>query len=159
MADVEREAQIEALMRVIIELTQIKERHSALMRHTVDEEGVELAAYRALFELYHHGAMRSSELADRIYTDPSTASRYVSTLTALGLVARSPDPRDRRAALIDLTDSGRARIGRIRAFRSERLTPVLDEWTDEELATFVNLGNKALAQFDRAVRLMKGIDE
>jgi DNA-binding MarR family transcriptional regulator len=159
MTECVRGHRIEELVRVIVELTHMKERQVALLRHDVDDEGVELAAYRALFELFHHGAMRSSELADRIFTDPSTASRYVTTLTTLGLVDRRPDPRDRRAALIDLTDSGRAKIDQIKARRTEFLTPLLDEWTDEELNTFVALGDKALAQFDRAMRLLKGTEE
>ncbi|WP_019201065.1 MarR family winged helix-turn-helix transcriptional regulator [Tsukamurella sp. 1534] len=155
MTDDERAQRIEDLVRVIAELTRLKERHAAMTRHAVAPDGVELAAYTALFALVNDGPMRSSVLAETIHTDPSTASRYVTTLTTLGYAERSPDPSDRRAALVAATDAGREKFEFIREQRNLRLRPLLEQWTDEEIDQFVTLGNRALGQFEQALRLMR----
>ncbi|BDH55515.1 MarR family winged helix-turn-helix transcriptional regulator [Tsukamurella sp. PLM1] len=153
--DEERAKRVEGIVGVIVELTRLKERHAAITRNVVAPDGVELAAYAALFALEKDGPMRSSVLAERIHTDPSTASRYVSTLTNLGYADRTPDPSDRRAALVAATEAGREKVAHIRAQRNERLRPLLAEWTDEEIDQFVALGNRALDQFEQALSLMR----
>lgn len=151
----QRAERIEGFVNVIVELTRLKERQAAMTRNTLAPDGVELAAYAALFALVAEGPMRSSALADRIHADPSTASRYVTTLHSLGYAERSPDPSDRRAALVGATDAGRAKVEAIRAQRNERLRPLLAEWTDEEMDQFIELGNRALGQFEHALTLLK----
>lgn len=155
MTDDERADKIEGIVRVIVELTRLKERHAAMTRHAVAPDGVELAAYAALFALVKDGPMRSSALAETIYTDPSTASRYVTTLTNQGYAERTPDPSDRRAALVAATQAGRDKVAFIREQRNKRLRPLLEEWTDEEIDQFVKLGTRALDQFEHALKFMR----
>ena len=64
----------------------------------------------ALFELGTNGAMRLVRLAELLAVTAPTASRAVDVLEANGLVERHPDPQDRRAQQIALTDSGRTRF-------------------------------------------------
>ncbi|BDD80808.1 hypothetical protein TPB0596_05710 [Tsukamurella pulmonis] len=155
MTDEERADRIEGIVGVIAELTRLKERHAVMTRHAVAPDGVELAAYTALFALVKDGPMRSSVLAEQIHTDPSTASRYVSTLTGLGYAERTADPSDRRAALVSATDEGRAKVDFIRQQRNAKLRPLMEEWTDEEIDQFVILGTRALQQFEQALKLMR----
>jgi DNA-binding MarR family transcriptional regulator len=68
--------------------------------------------------------MRSSELAHHLQIAPRSATEVVDALEAKGLVARSPDPTDRRATLVSLTPKGTALIDdvrRARGLESERL--------------------------------------
>lgn len=155
MTDEERADRIEGIVGVIAELTRLKERHAVMTRNAVAPDGVELAAYTALFALVKDGPMRSSVLAEQIHTDPSTASRYVSTLTGLGYAERTADPSDRRAALVSATDEGRAKVDFIRQQRNAKLRPLMEEWTDEEIDQFVVLGTRALQQFEQALKLMR----
>ncbi len=48
-------------------------------------------------------------LAERLSADASTVSRLLKPLLAAGLIAIDPDPGDRRARLVRLTDAGHAR--------------------------------------------------
>jgi DNA-binding MarR family transcriptional regulator len=50
----------------------------------------------------------------------------VHRLEADGLVARTPDPADARAALVTLTADGAAALARLRRARGAALAPVLD---------------------------------
>ncbi len=139
------------MVRMIADLTRMKERHAAVIRHTVDDDGVEIAAYHALFELANNGPMRSSELAERTHADPSTTSRHVTTLVDLGHAERSPDPRDRRASLVSATDAGVAKVEEIKRYRAERLAPLLEDWTDDDIERFVDLGTRVLHIFEESI--------
>src|SRR5918993_1164591 len=66
---------------------------------------VDPMAYPLLFNL-QAGPMRVSALAEAIHSDVSTVSRQVSTLVDLGFVTRGPDPDDRRAQALALTEAG-----------------------------------------------------
>ena len=79
----------------------------------------------ALFELNASESLRLNELAERIVTSPPTASRAVDALVSLGLVERVPDPRDRRAVQIRVTDYGRGRVAERIARVGETLGPAL----------------------------------
>lgn len=82
---------------------------------------------------------RVSEIAERVYLDISTVSRHVSALAAEGLIAKVPDPTDRRAHVLTLTDAGRAMLADLRARRNAWLAEVVADWSDEDLATFDTL--------------------
>ncbi len=52
------------------------------------------------------------ELATRTMTDPSSVSVVLDKLEARGLVARTPDPEDRRRTHLSLTSSGKRALSR-----------------------------------------------
>jgi DNA-binding MarR family transcriptional regulator len=79
----------------------------------------------ALFETADGGPFRLSELADRIGTTAPTASRAVDGLVELGLLERQPDPKDRRAVQIDVSQSGREQVEERKARAVEALTPAV----------------------------------
>ena len=73
------------------------------------------AQLRALRVLRRHGVMRLSELSDQLHIAPRSATEVVDALEARGLVQRRPDPGDRRATLVELTDDGTGVLEAIRA--------------------------------------------
>ncbi|MFD5466933.1 MarR family winged helix-turn-helix transcriptional regulator [Kitasatospora sp. NPDC127059] len=64
-------------------------------------------------------AMRLSDLADQLHIAPRSATTVVDALEDAGLVERRPDPADRRAVRILLTEAGRAAVERIGQVRDE----------------------------------------
>jgi DNA-binding MarR family transcriptional regulator len=72
---------------------------------------------RALAELLRHGPMRPGELAEHLRIAPRSATEVVDDLQDRGLVARTPDPGDRRATLVHLTPAGQAAGDAIQAAR------------------------------------------
>ncbi|MCG6493700.1 MarR family winged helix-turn-helix transcriptional regulator [Kitasatospora sp. A2-31] len=64
-------------------------------------------------------AMRLSELADRLHIAPRSATTVVDALEEAGMVERTPDPADRRAVRIVLTEAGQAAVERIGQVRHE----------------------------------------
>ena len=71
-------------------------------------------------------SLRVNELAREVVLSPPAMSRFVDRLVAAGCVRREPDPRDRRAQRVVLTDAG---IDLLR-----RMWPVYAAGIDEHFA-------------------------
>ena len=97
---------------------------------------------RALRVLGHHGALHMSALSDRLHIAPRSVTEVVDALEGRGLVARRPDPADRRATLVELTGSGEDMLSAIRAARgleAERAFDRLSAADRERLARILRL--------------------
>jgi DNA-binding MarR family transcriptional regulator len=64
------------------------------------------AQFRALRVLRRHGVMRLSELSDRLKIAARSTTEVIDALQARDLAGRRPDPDDRRATLVELTEHG-----------------------------------------------------
>ena len=62
---------------------------------------------RALKVISRHEGIRPGELAAQLRVAPRSVTDVVDALEARGLLAREPDPGDRRATVLVLTASGR----------------------------------------------------
>jgi DNA-binding MarR family transcriptional regulator len=97
---------------------------------------------RALNILLRDGTMRPSELSEHLRIAPRSTTEVVDGLQERGLVQRRPDPGDRRATLIALTDQG-AEVGRaIQAARdadAERFFSSLSAADRADLARILRL--------------------
>ncbi|WP_427384429.1 MarR family winged helix-turn-helix transcriptional regulator [Janibacter sp. G56] len=97
--------------------------------------GLDPAAWPVVFSI-EPDDMRVSEIADWIHSDISTVSRHVTALAGHGIVAKIPDPRDGRAQLVHLTDTGRALVTDLRRQRDQWFGEFLADWSDDDLAAF-----------------------
>ena len=68
----------------------------------------DLSWYDLLWTLYRQPgrSLRVKELADEVVLSPTAMSRFVDRVEAAGYVRREPDPDDRRALQVTLTDEG-----------------------------------------------------
>ena len=73
-----------------------------------------------------NGPVGLSWLAQEEGMNPTMLSRVVWRLEDAGLLARRPDPRDRRAALVEVTAAGRRLHERIRAERTDALSQLIE---------------------------------
>lgn len=73
----------------------------------IAETGIGLTAgeCRTLVHLARAGEVRQTALAERMGIEAMTASGYLDRLETNGLVERRPDPSDRRAKLLVLTEA------------------------------------------------------
>jgi DNA-binding MarR family transcriptional regulator len=78
--------------------------------------------------------MRVSELAEQLDVERSTVSRRVSQLIDQGLVVRSVDEKDHRAALLSLTLPGRRALARIQDAWRQTLLELTGGWRDRDRA-------------------------
>lgn len=95
--------------------------HAAfLLKARVEEElqaelGLLLADNEALLHLAHSDhPPRMSAIAERLILSPGGTTKVIDRLESMGYVTRRPDPTDRRATVVDLTDAGRDAMDRAR---------------------------------------------
>jgi DNA-binding MarR family transcriptional regulator len=108
-----------------------------LTHETLEPIGITPGQSRAVAVLMRHGVMRLSELSDHLRIAPRSTTEVVDGLQERGLVERRPDPADRRATLVALTDAGQATAEAIRTARhaeAERFFANLDDADRETLA-------------------------
>lgn len=98
------------------------------------------AAERILLaRLVSDGARRATDLAAESFLDLSTVSRQVRSLVERGLVARRPDPEDRRGYLLTATDAGHEAYGEFQRQREAELAALLAPWPPEDRYQLVRL--------------------
>jgi DNA-binding MarR family transcriptional regulator len=109
-----REFQEEAMRRARCNLTRA---HAALLGR--------------LSEL---GPLRTGELAAMLGIDNSTITPQVQKLARARLIAREPDPKDGRAAMLTITAEGQQLLERLHRTRREMLLEKLRDWTPSDRA-------------------------
>ncbi len=67
-----------------------------------------LAEARILFELFHNGEFRATDLSRQLAMDPAQISRIVQRLSDNGMIEVNPGAYDRRTRTVGLTEEGRA---------------------------------------------------
>ena len=87
---------------------------------------------RALRVLTRHGAMRLSELSGHLHIAPRSATEVADALESRGLIQRRPDPADRRATLVELTEQGTSVLEAIRAARGTEAERVFSRRSDAD---------------------------
>jgi len=101
--------------------------NSRLARRAFDErvraDGVTGPQARLLLMIERSPGENQGHYADLLDVEPITLCRMVDRLEDAGLVERRPDPNDRRARRLHLTDKSRAKLARLR----DRLDTMVDE--------------------------------
>jgi DNA-binding MarR family transcriptional regulator len=92
------------------------------------------AQFRALRVLRRDGAMRLSELSDRLKIAARSTTEVIDALQARDLAARRPDPDDRRATLVELTEHGMQVLHGIREARGSESDRAFDRLTPADRA-------------------------
>jgi DNA-binding MarR family transcriptional regulator len=87
-------------------------------------------------------ALRLSELANQLGIVPRSATTVVDDLEAAGLVARKPDPDDRRATLVNLTPAGTKLLTTIRRHRRDAMVSLVERLEPSEQTELLRLLNR-----------------
>lgn len=82
---------------------------------------------------------RPGELAHDLDVAPRSITAKVDQAEGDGLVRRLPDPTDRRATLVELTDTGREVLDAVASARHEGAAARLDRLTPDEQAQLLTL--------------------
>ncbi|USI74421.1 MarR family winged helix-turn-helix transcriptional regulator [Sphingomonas morindae] len=110
-------------------------------------ESVSAARLRLLLFIEKHDGARSSDVARVFGHSPRTVTEAIDGVEREGLIARVPDPQDRRAKRLALTEAGRAAIAaaapRLQHFK-QRLFSALSVEEQERLADLLTRLNERL---------------
>ena len=106
-----------------------------LVRRLRAEHRFPLSQGTVLGRLDREGAQSVSDLAASERVRPQSMAQTVADLEADGFVERSPDPGDRRRALVSLTATGRDRLEADRRHREGWLATAIEGLSPQERAT------------------------
>jgi DNA-binding MarR family transcriptional regulator len=98
---------------------------SLVVRGASGNRDLSLTAVSALGSLERIGPRRITALALAEGVSQPSMTQLIQRLAQRGLVARSSDPADGRAALVSLTDEGRAALAERRARGARRIADLL----------------------------------
>jgi len=79
-----------------------------------------------LAQLWRNGEMCAGDLADLERIQPQSLTRTLASLAEDGLIARRPDPLDRRQAVIGITEQGLAALSQDMQARELWLAKAMD---------------------------------
>jgi DNA-binding MarR family transcriptional regulator len=101
-----------------------------LMRRSFDERarsiGVTRPQWQVLSLLARHEGINQGGLAEILEVEPITLGRMIDRLQEVAVVERRPDPADRRAWRLFLTDKGNQLVDQMRPLAIETLETMLD---------------------------------
>ncbi|MFF0363479.1 MarR family winged helix-turn-helix transcriptional regulator [Streptomyces fungicidicus] len=138
-------AEIERALHRITYLSTRARQHERLMALA----GVPLdrAAVALMRKMADAEPMRPGELAARMGVEASHVTRTVQQLQKSGHVTRVPDPDDRRAQRIELTDAGREAIVRVREAGVRGMQMALADWSPDDLRQLATLFHRMVDDF------------
>jgi DNA-binding MarR family transcriptional regulator len=92
--------------------------------------------------LKRHGVMRLSELADHLRIAARSATEVIDALEARDLVGRRPDPADRRATLVEVTEHGISVLDAVSAARGTEAERVFGRLSPADRADLTRILRK-----------------
>ena len=125
--------------------------HHRMFRAVNDEmsaSGLSMTRTKMLRRLHEQGPTRQSVLAADFECSPRSITDIVDGLERLGLAERRPDPVDRRAKLVAITDAGQSALDIANVTRERLLTQIFGGLTEADRATLFRL----LGRLDEAVQ-------
>ena len=105
------------------------------------------AAVALLRQVADSDPLRPGELAHRLGVEASHVTRTVQQLQKSGYVTRVPDPDDRRAQRIELTEAGRKAVSSVRDAGARGMQMALSEWSTDELQQLATLFHRMVDDF------------
>jgi len=117
-------------MRDLLELKVLRD---------VTDAPLTLSQFHLLKLISLNGTHQVGDVAQFLGVSAPAATKNIDKLERLGLVARRSSTEDRRATLLASSPKGRRLVQRYDALKTERLEPVLEGFSEQELAQLARL--------------------
>jgi DNA-binding MarR family transcriptional regulator len=126
------------------------QRHSArTFTAALQPLGIEGRHYGVLYHVDLLGPLSQRRLMDLTGEDRTAMVRTMDDLERLGLAVRRPDPTDRRAHAVELTDKGRQVLVEAQAIAEGVAGGMLGVFTPQEQATLLHLLDRFVTASER----------
>ena len=137
------------------ELVRVAPHIGRFLRRTIEAEtGSQSIIRHGVLKTLADQPCGNAELAAAMSVSNPTMSGLIEQLVRAGLVRREPDPVDRRAVRLTITEKGRAQLATTQAVLTRALTSVMHDLDDARLTALIEglQGLDAALAKDRAKR-------
>ena len=144
----ETDAREQAALELENGISQIYQRSRARVRHLADrfEGDLQPLGFGILRYIIINGPLRAGDIVTGLGIDKAAVSRQLAQLKQLGLIASTPDPDDKRATLIEASQTAKSALEAFRAEVSAEYRTALESWPTEDIAALARL----LARFNES---------
>jgi Transcriptional regulators len=125
----------ESLGFLMVDVTRLLRR---AFKQRLEGSDLTLAQARALVYIFNQEGVRQVELADQLEVQPITLARLIDQLEEMKLVVRQPDPTDRRAHLIYLTEAAQPHLDAIEEVSAAIRADATRDFSDQEMQLFMS---------------------
>jgi DNA-binding MarR family transcriptional regulator len=108
------------------------------MARGLAERGLTMARAELLWRLQRRGPATQRELSEDLRCTPRNVTGLVDALETAGLVERRAHPTDRRATLVNLTDTGAQLAAPMDAGYQAMGRELFDDFSDDEFRAFAS---------------------
>ena len=121
------------------------------LSHAMKAQGLNLSPlhFVVMHSVHHTPGCTSNALAELLKKDKGQLTRLVKDLVNHGFVKKVANPTDRRSQYIVLTEEGLESFRRLEQYDFATLESMREGISDEELAQFMSIGAKMIANMDR----------
>ncbi len=117
-------------------------RFHRLLDRQMAAQGASLARTKMLHFIANNAPVRAADVADWFDLAPRTVTQAIDTMERDSLVVRVPDPDDRRAKRLDITDHGRQVLRQTEPLRRTLIAQAFGLLSDEEVGQFARILDK-----------------
>ena len=104
----------------------------------IKEGGLTFSQFGVLEVLYHKGDLRVSEILEKTLSTGGNMTVVIDNLAKDDLIERRPDPKDRRASLISISEKGRKLMSEIFPKHVDNLEEIFSVLSVEEKKNLIN---------------------
>ena len=140
---------------LVVRLRAVISRLTRLLNDTSTGEGLTPTQYSVLVLVRNQGPLGLTELAEMEGLNPTMLSRVVKALDERGLVRRTADPGDARAARLAATAEGERVHDRVRAERTKVVSDCIDR-LPPDTAAMLAASVPTLEALAEALKPLKG---
>ncbi|MGO1305684.1 MarR family winged helix-turn-helix transcriptional regulator [Sphingomonas parapaucimobilis] len=117
-------------------------RFHRLLDRQMAAQGASLARTKMLHFIANNAPVRAADVADWFDLAPRTVTQAIDTMERDSLVVRVPDPDDRRAKRLDITEHGRQVLRQTEPLRRTLIAQAFGLLSDEEIEQFARILDK-----------------
>jgi DNA-binding MarR family transcriptional regulator len=120
-----------------------------LLNDRMRNQGASLSQLKLLLFIERSVSIRAIDISEAFGYAPRTVTEAIDALERDGLILRTPDPNDRRAKRITITDEGRAVIRDVDPCRhafTAQVFEVLTQADQDEMQRLLNILNRRLIE-------------
>jgi DNA-binding MarR family transcriptional regulator len=131
-----------------LSLARVYTRLERRLGQALAAHGLSVSQFDVLATLWHGEGITQQELAERLLVTKGNVVGLIDRVGAAGWVERRPDPEDRRANRLYLTDAGRDLLARAFPCQADLICRDLGRLSQDELAQMHRLLEKLEAGLD-----------